>query len=261
VTEKGQKMNLELLNQIEKEFGKAAVQKLLTTDDKAIESYASTTRLKELNPDNCHELMDLHSEMSMISTKAFTDSLSVAVTDTGVKRIYSGNDRIRLRELDGKIYLRLGEVSITGVKKSAVIKLIIRNSKLFDTYTQFDWSMYIFEYNGFMYKAGFTTTADGALVSFMADYKPRKNETTKEQYYDKWEQNNNRHHQSIDTNKVYTRADSQYSLDDNITAFGMQQVVQTAEEYIAYIAQYKEYPEIKELIEAYINTNNTNIEG
>jgi hypothetical protein len=158
-----------LLQQVEKEFGKAAVEKLLLSDDKAVESYASTTRLKELNPDNCHELMDLHSEMSLISTKAFVESLSASKTDNGKVRIYSGNDHVSITERDGKIHFRIGSVSITGVKKSAVIKLIIRNSKLFDTYVQFDWSMYIFEYNGYVYKAGFTQNSDGALVSFMSD--------------------------------------------------------------------------------------------
>ena len=225
----------------------------------AIESFKNTTRLRELNPDNIHELMDNEHELSLLSTRVFIDSIVFTKEDNRYN-IYAANDKITLAINDNKVIPKVKGIAITGVKKTAIIKRMIKHSKLFDTSTSGEWSIYTFEYNNRLLQAGFRLTEHNAIVSFLSIYKPRDNQPTKEDYYRKWEEQNNRHHQSIDQNKPYEQGDSQYSLNDNITAFGIENTLNTVQEYLEYISAYKDIPEVKEMVEIYLEDFSTFIE-
>ena len=123
----------------------------------------------KMNVMNCIELMNMNSEMKLVSNKQFKASLRLDLEGDRYK-IYLGKDRISMTLNDRKIIQFIVEdVMLSGKKKLMVMQQIMAHSELLDTSSNNGWDMYKVKYNGLEYTVGFMEAENGT-VCFMKDF-------------------------------------------------------------------------------------------
>ena len=207
---------------------------------------------QELKPENIHSLMDMSKEFNLVGHKAFKEAISFTTNEEEHTTIRVSGDAVSIVPDDRQIMqFRIKREQLSGAFKTIIIQEIIKHSRIYDVYDSGEWEMYIFEFNSYTYTAGFITNGEGFINAFMKDYRPQSGEPTIEDYYKRWKRDNNKVHQSVAQFKVYEQGDSQYSLEDNITAFGSEKVEQDIQECMEYILAHKGIAEARNIVNIY----------
>ena len=216
-------------------------------------SFMGCTMVKrQLKPENIHSLMDMSKEFNLVGHKAFKEAISFITNEEDHTTIKVSGDAVSIVP-DGRgiMQFRIKSERLSGAFKVILIQEIIKRSRIYDVYEAGEWEMYVFAYNGYTYIAGFITNGDGFINTFMKDYKPRSGEPTVKDYYTKWQRDNNKVHQPVAQFKAYKQGDSQYSLDDNITAFGSERLEQEIQECMEYILAHEGIAEAHHIVDIY----------
>jgi len=138
--------------------------------------------VSKMSVDNCHDLMNLTDELTLVGHVQFKAGLVFNELDSKFSITMAG-DKIRLiPDSNGKISFMLGRQYVSGVHKLILLKEIMLRSELISVKESNGWDMYLIKYNKYTYTIGFMTTEKGT-VSFMKDYSEYKYTPEGKDYY------------------------------------------------------------------------------
>jgi hypothetical protein len=201
--------------------------------------------VSRINVDNCHDLMNINSELQLVSTRRFIESITVHKVNARLV-FKAANDNIKLISTGRKnnIELSIRDSVITGNKRLYILQQILKYGNIIDTEEAEEWSIYIVEFNKYVYSIGFNK--DNPNVAFFKDYKPYKYEPNTKDYYKQYRQPDN-----TKVRRTPQLVDPQYG--DHASGLGSiftDQIKEELQDIIEYIAAVKDDSEYAYEIEA-----------
>ena len=200
---------------------------------------------KVLQADNCHDLIHLEKEMSTLYQ---TFALSVAITHSEDRMdILLAGDTVDLIPNGNKIEVKVKGTLMKGMQRSYLIKKLIEENGIIDTYSSHDWEIYVFIHNGHLLQAGFMSTEYG-IVSYLRKYYARNdyNEPTSEEYYQVWKDKRK-------TQRSHTYTEAYHpTYGDAATGLGSiytDQIHDQLDEILALVRQIADEPEYSEQLD------------